>query len=145
MMTRAASIPRNPPAMSPKSQQKKSPEITAPTPNAHKSSTRACRRRARFSMYLASGLVYETFSTALVCITEAVKLGNAQYAPAPTVSDSFWLFVPAIRPESRRCAEVSGKALSEESKAQRDPHGRHRKGIAHSGQRTCGRCGMWVR
>ena len=36
MMMSAISMPENPPAMSPKFQPKKSPEITAATPSAHK-------------------------------------------------------------------------------------------------------------
>jgi hypothetical protein len=45
----AIARPQNPPAASPKFQPKKSPEMTAPTPSAHKSTQPALRRRRRFS------------------------------------------------------------------------------------------------
>ena len=44
MTPTASSMPPSPPVDSPKFQPKKSPEITAPTPMAHRWNTRACRR-----------------------------------------------------------------------------------------------------
>ena len=58
MMIRAVSMPEKPPAMSPKFQPKKSPEMTAATPRAHKCNTRAWRRRVRFSKYSVLGFEY---------------------------------------------------------------------------------------
>src|SRR4051812_6025098 len=55
---RPASMPPKPPAGSPKFQPKKSPEMTAPTPRAHKSSTRACRRNVLLAKYSWSGRLW---------------------------------------------------------------------------------------
>jgi len=55
MTMRAMSMPENPPAVRPKFQPKKSPEMTAATPRAQRCNTRAWRRRVRFSKYSLVG------------------------------------------------------------------------------------------
>src|SRR5947209_14211923 len=64
--TTAISMPPKPPAARPKFQPKKSPEITAPTPMAQRCTTRAWRRRRRWSRYATPAGVYVGFTHSIV-------------------------------------------------------------------------------